>query len=128
MIEELGAYLEANGGGVTVGTDLFYGNMPTEPSVCSALVPYEGAGFHRRQSGGRCEINRVQLVHRAETYDSGIAAIRTMGEVLDGIVNETLGTSFYQRVEMLQPPFYLERDAADRYVFAVNFQVTREWA
>lgn len=125
-MSELGTYLAANGGGVVVGTSLFYGTMPSAPATCASFVEYEGTGFVRRQGGARCERARMQVLYRAETYTAGLAAIRTIMSVLDGIVNATLGSTFYQRVEALQPPFFLERDDNDRFVFAVNFQVTRE--
>lgn len=126
MMSELGTYLAANGGGVVVGTDLFYGTMPTSPAVCASFVEYEGRGYVRRQGGARCEMARMQLLYRAESYEAAVAAIRTMAFVLDNVVNLTLSGTFYQRVEALQPPFFLERDANDRFVFAVNFEITRE--
>jgi hypothetical protein len=44
---------------------------------------------------------------------------------LDAIVNEAISGTFYLRVAALQPPFLLERDANDRWIFAVNFGATK---
>lgn len=128
LLADLGEYLEDNGGGVVVGTSLFYGTMPPTPDACGVLIEYEGRGMLRRivDDGAQTEMPRVQLVYRSTTYTEGMTAIRTMWALLDAIVNTELGTTFYQRVSAIQPPFYVERDGNDRFLFAANFEVTRE--
>lgn len=127
MMSELGTYLAASTA-LVVNTDLFYGTMKTEPAECASFVEYQGRGYVKSNGGGgKTEIPRMQVLYRAETYDAGITGIRAIAAVLD-VDNVTMGSTFYQRVEPLQPPFFLERDDNDRFVFACNFEITRESA
>ena len=49
----------------------------------------------------------------------------TCHEALDGVVNQTINGTSYVRVAALQSPFFLEFDDNKRYLFAVNFTVTK---
>lgn len=116
----------------TTGTDLFLGGLPSDPSECCALIEYGGEPPLRTQNEGAArssaqggERPRFQLLCRAADYETGRSLIQSVVDELDGIVNETIGGTFYLRVAALQPPFLLERDGNDRWIFAVNFAVTK---
>jgi len=117
----------------TIGTDLFKGGLPPEPSECCALVEYGGEPPLRNQTDGAAhssaqggERPRFQLLCRSADYETGRNQIQKIWDELDGIVNETLSTIFYQRVAALQSPFLLERDGNDRWIFIANFAATKE--
>lgn len=116
----------------TYGVDLFLGGMPSEPSLCCALIEYGGEPPLRTQNEGAAhssaqggERPRFQLLCRASDYETGRSLIQSMWEKLDAIVNETIVTTFYQRVSAVQQPFLLERDENNRWIFVANFAVTK---
>jgi hypothetical protein len=131
VLDDLGMYIEAEAL-ATVGTDLILGHMPASPSLCCALLEYGGDAPLRNQNEGAAhsgvqsgERPRVQLLCRASSYSVGHSLIRSIWTLLDGIVNETINGVGYVRVAALQSPFFLEFDDNKRYLFAVNFTVTK---
>lgn len=117
----------------TFGTDMFSGGLPPDPIECCALIEYGGEPPMRKQNDGAAhssaqggERPRFQLLVRSADYETGRNFIQQIWDELDGIVNETIGGIFYQRVAAIQSPFMLERDESDRWIFAVNFTATKE--
>lgn len=116
----------------TYGVDLFLGTLPSDPSLCCALIEYGGEPPLRTQNEGAAhssaqggERPRFQLLCRATDYETGRSLIQSIWEVLDAIVNEEIVGTFYQRVSAVQQPFLLERDENDRWVFVANFTATK---
>lgn len=131
VLEDLGVYLEGLAL-VTVGTNLILGHLPASPIVCCALLEYGGDPPLRNQSEGAArsgaqsgERPRIQLLCRSESYVAGRSLIQSIWEALDGVVNQTINGTSYVRVAALQSPFFLEFDDNKRYLFAVNFTVTK---
>ena len=131
VLEDLGVYLEGLAL-VTVGTDLILGHMPSSPKVCCALLEYGGDPPLRNQSEGAArsgaqsgERPRIQLLCRSDSYVTGRGLIQSIWEALDGVVNQTINGTSYVRIASLQSPFFLEFDENKRYLFAVNFSVTK---
>ena len=132
LLNEMVTVIETAGLG-TFGTDLFSGGLPPNPVECCALVEYTGEAPLRNQTDGAAhssaqggERPRFQLLCRSANYETGRNHIQRIWDVLDGIVNETIGTIFYQRVAAQQSPFLLERDENDRWIFVANFAATKE--
>jgi hypothetical protein len=116
----------------TLEADLFLGTLPSNPTLCCALAEYAGEPPLRTQNEGHAhssaqggERPRVQLLCRATDYEAGRSLIQSILGVLDAIVNQTILGTFYLKVAAVQPPFLLERDQNDRWIFAVNFAVTK---
>jgi hypothetical protein len=131
VLEDLGGFLEGLSL-VTVGTDLFLGNMPPSPSVCCALLEYEGEPPLRNQSEGVArsgaqtgERPRIQLLCRSESYAAGRSLTQSIWSALDGIVNQTINGTWYVRVAAQQSVFHVEHDDNERELFGANFAVTK---
>lgn len=129
LLDEIGAYLETEHSGVVVvGTNMFLGYLPGEPDSCSALLDYEGQELLASQNddGAETEQPMLQLIVRESTYLAAATLCRTLTKTLLRIKNQTIGSTFYQRIKANQSPFQLDRDGNDRVMFAVNFSVTKE--
>jgi len=131
LLPEISSVIEL-AGLATEGTDLFLGVLPSNPSLCCALVEYEGETPLRTQNEGAAhssaqggERPRFQLLCRDTDYETGRSLVKSIVTVLDAIVNETIEGTFYVRVSALQSPFLLERDENSRWIFAVNFAVIK---
>ena len=130
LLDDLGARLDAASIGITTGTNLHLGVLPPGDVDAGSLVEYDGVGIVRRQTetpATLCEQPRVQMIWRAADYTTGKALIRAAWKALE-CTNLTIGTTFYQRIAADSPPFHMGRDENDRWLFAVNFTVTREAA
>ena len=46
-------------------------------------------------------------------------------KTLSKVINETLTSTYYYKVEPIQSPFGLDRDDQDRMVFSCNFSVAK---
>jgi len=131
VLDDLGVLIETEGL-ATVGTNLFLGHLPSSPSECCALLEYGGEQPLRNQSEGAArsgaqsgERPRIQLLCRSEAYSTGRSLIQSMWSKLDGVVNQTINSNAYVRIASLQSPFLIEMDENHRYLFGVNFAVTK---
>jgi len=68
---------------------------------------------------------RIQVNVRAPGYSSANTLALSVWTALESILNETLTATRYHRVAAIQSPFPLERDSADRVIFAQNFRVQK---
>lgn len=128
LLDDLGTYLAANVGSLTLGTNLFLGRMPDDPDTCVTLYEYSGNDPVNVMGGDAMppvEQPRVQVATRAAGYATAHDLAYTCWTQLEGVLNETLTSTLYHRVEALQSPFPLSRDAQDRVVFAQNYQVIK---
>jgi hypothetical protein len=129
MLTELVDYLETLGLSLTEGTNIFKGVLPSTAIDAGSLVEYDGLGMVKRQTetgSTLCEMPRLQLMWRSTNYETGMAKIRAIWKALHTVSNTTIGSTFYQRIESDAPPFHMGKDENGRYLFAVNFTVTRE--
>jgi hypothetical protein len=73
------------------------------------------------------ELPRVQVLSRDLGYVPARAKAVQAIEALDWLINTTVGGTKYHHVQALQrPPFLLQIDTNNRFVFATNFQVTKQ--
>jgi len=129
MLDDLGTYVATQVGSLTLGTNLFLGRLPDTPDTCVALYEYGGETPVSTMGGDAMppvEQPRIQVNVRAPGYSSANTLALSVWTALEGILNETLTATRYHRVAAIQSPFPLERDSADRVIFAQNFRVQRE--
>jgi minor capsid protein len=70
----------------------------------------------------------LQILSRSTIYSTARSRAQTAYTILDGLANVNLPTStgpLYLDFAANQPPFFLQRDANDRYICAVNFGVRK---
>ena len=115
------------------GTNVFAGQLPSTPSTCLAFLgPYGGlpaawamsAGVG---SGGRPQVERprVQVLSRAEHYADAEKNAVKVRYALAGRYNALKNGVTYHQIAEVAEPFFLERDAAGRDVFALNLDIVR---
>jgi hypothetical protein len=110
------------------GTNLFAGLMPNSPDECVALFEYPGGPpdyVFGPDSLPAISSPRIQVLVRDTKYALGRPLIENVVRALETIVNQTVNGTYYERVERLQEPYLLHRDAARRVFFACNLHVMR---
>lgn len=132
LLDDLADVMSSNGLG-TVGVTIFKGALPSTPDACVALLgPYGGlppvwtmsAG---PASGGRPQVERprVQVLCRDTRYDAAEQKAVAVRFAIDGLGGFTKNGVGYKSVFMVQEPFYFERDANNREIFAANLEILR---
>lgn len=128
LLDDLGTYLAAQVGSLTLGTNLFLGRLPDDPDTCVALYEYGGdAPLSTMGSDAMPPIERprIQVLTRASGYSSARTLSLQCFTAVEGVLNETLSSTLYYRISANQSPFPLERDSRDRVLFAQNFRVSK---
>ena len=127
--DELAAYLAGKGLG-TLGTNLFYDNMPETPNVCGCVYQTGGTspqgGFST--PGIKHERPGVQIRFRGEPYDSDSPKTKAMSayEYLMQVQGTQVGGVTYLMVIPNQAPFVLEKDGNNRITWAFNAVAEKE--
>lgn len=127
-IDEIGTYLAAEVGSLTLGTSLFLGRMPEDPDTCAAIYEYGGESPMSVMGGSAMpplEQPRIQIASRATGYSSARTLALDAWSALELIMDEDLSGVRFHRVQAIQSPFPLERDSKDRVIFAQNFRVMK---
>jgi hypothetical protein len=124
LLEDLGAYLQAQGYGTT-GTSIFGSYMPDAPDSLVVLYEYGGGEPKRTFTGTYHEAPRVQVNVRDTTYASARARAQLIWNALDSVVETTLSGNWYNAITPLQPPFLLERDSKQRSIVTFNVSIDR---
>ena len=127
LLDDIGAYLASNGIG-TVGTDIFLGRgLTATPDAQVGLQRSGGFGSIHAMRGvpGQPIANqpRIQIVCRALTYPLAEAKANAVNDLLDGLRNTTINTTFYHFINSVQEPFLLQYDDNNRPVFVQNFDI-----
>ena len=128
LLDDLGTYLAAQVGTLTLGTNLYLGRMPDEPDTCVALYEYGGDAPVNVMGGDSMppvEQPRIQILTRASGYSSARTLALECWTAVEAVLNESLSGTLYHRVSANQSPFPLERDSRDRVLFAQNFRVQK---
>lgn len=113
---------------LTLGTNLFLGRLPESPDTCVAIYQFAGLGPMDQlgTAAPNLEVPSLQVRCRATSYATAEALANDIWGVLVVILNETLTSTRYLRIEPQQSPFPLERDTQDRVIFIANYNVTKE--
>lgn len=128
LLDEIGTYLAAQVGSLTLGTNLFLGRMPDDPDTCVALYEYGGdAPVNTMGSDAMPPVEqpRIQILVRASGYSSARTLSLECWTAVEAVLNEELSGTRYHRIAANQSPFPLERDSHDRVLFAQNFRVQK---
>lgn len=130
LLDDLGAYLAAQVGTLTLGTNLYLARLPDTPDTCVAVYEYVGGAPVATMNGAAkplVEQPRVQIVTRASSYSTARSLADDIWTALEQVVNDTTLASGdrYHRIAGLQSPFALERDSHDRIILAQNYEITK---
>ena len=111
--------------GLTVGTDLFVGQLPPEPDTCVAVTDSGGfepdnglVNFYHRPT--------IQVFSRSADYDTAYANLESIRDYLHRLTNTTVvGSAKYIAVFVLGEPFNLGEDENNNFRFTLNFSIWR---
>jgi hypothetical protein len=94
MLSEIAEYLEDEAIG-TVDTDLFVGFMPDAPENCVYLDEYAGGPPEWTADGKKIMNPGLHVEARGNVYSTVRAKLQAIEDLLDGITNTTIGSTFY---------------------------------
>lgn len=119
LVEDVASFLSAH----SQGTNLYLGRLPDSPDDVAAVYQYAGRSplFVHDKAGIDIERPALQVLVRSRVYATAQTRAYAIYTLLAAVVNATLGSTLYQRIEPLASPFLLDRDQNDRTVFAANF-------
>lgn len=123
LMDDIAQILEFAGLGSGTAKTIVAGILPDDPDQVIALMPYGGTPPMRTQDQKAIHGPRVQVRCRAATFPVCEALAQQAAAALAPITNAVIGTTLYQSIDLLQDPFFLQRDAHDRVEFAFNLQV-----
>lgn len=130
VLEDMIVFLTGAGLGFTLGTNLHASIIPDSPDSVVAIFEYAGQPPDY-VFGGRTlpafSKPHVQVVTRGAAEDglTPRTTIESVGRALEGIINQTINGTYYERVERVAEPSLLERDVNRRALWVWNFAVTR---
>lgn len=127
VLDQIATYLQTAGCG-TVGTTIFYPEMPATPDDCLQLVTFP-SGPQEMVLGSRvvkCEVMRLQVIRRSVNFDTGWTAIKACEAALILVVNTTLSTVRYLAISSGREPSPIGRDENQRWLFTADFDVMKE--
>lgn len=117
------AYIDAQVGSLTSGTNLFLGQFPQQ--VIEGVVVVETGG-ERSNRPHRYVVRTVQITSRYRDYMAATSMARTLYDLLDmPSATRTMGSAKVIYSKAMQPPFSLGQDErqAWRVVFNVELHV-----
>jgi len=130
MLTDIGAYLNSasiSTQDLTLGTNLILGRLPESPDTCVGLI--QTAGVAPTDTFGSSfpplETQGLQTLVRASAYATAEALAVDVFKSLTAVDNQTLTSTLYLKVEALQSPFALERDAQERLIMSCNYNVIK---
>jgi hypothetical protein len=97
MLSEIATYLAGQSIG-TVDTDLFVGFMPDSPESCVCLYEYAGKRPEWTHDKKKWMCPGLQVVGRGSVYATVRAKLQAIEDLLDGLTNTTIGSSFYRDI------------------------------
>ncbi len=128
--EDLGTYCAGQGHG-TVGTDIFFNNLPDTPEYPDNLIVFsDTGGFPPDHAMGANAVNPVfenasmQVLVQHNDPESGFGTLYDIFKLLDGY-SGTLDSVEYLLVTAESSPFLIGKDENDRERFACNFLIKR---
>lgn len=128
VVDDIASLIATDGFG-TLSVDLFRGDLPPSPDGVAAVNEYPGGAavtfFGTRSINER---PRVQILVRGVAYDSQTPRLR-IERIYQALMDRgafTVNSTRYMALEPVQPPFPMGKDDNKRWVYAVNFAVTKE--
>lgn len=134
FMDELGAYLIAQGVVTALNTDLFLGYLPDYPDPCLAIRPTSGRPpvKHMGDAAIRYERPTAQVVTRGVQDDFqtpfalATSAHAALVKIEAGLAAGTLSGTKYNSVEALQQPTPLGPDEKGRHRIVFNIAIEKE--
>lgn len=135
MVEEIGAFLQAAGIGLTVGLNLFCGYLPDDPTVCVGLLEVVGDIPMHKFSGKVNVIDqpRLQVQCRDTTYHDARNWATKIEDVLDCVGNRKIpddSGTFYISIIAAQSPWLFQRlpdeHLLNMFTVAQMFQIRKK--
>lgn len=129
LLDDMGIKVAAISSDYTLGTNVFLSNLPETPDVCTVLIENGGTtGQYTLGSDGlpEWENQSLQFIHRNPVYSTGRTASDLIYRTLTAIVNETINSDYYLRIEAIGVPSVFQRDDTRRVLFTCNFDVMRQ--
>jgi hypothetical protein len=129
LLEDVATFLQSSGCG-TVGTTIWRAQMPDDCNAGISIHEYPGAeaDYTLLVAGVYIERPRFQLYCRHTVRATGRSLIETAYLALATVVNQTLTSTKYLRIEPLQQPgnFDPPQDVQGRWEWFCNFQAEKE--
>ena len=130
VLDDVGTYMAANVSDttLTLGTNLFLGRLPDSPDTCVAIYATAGhapTDVFGADSAPPIENVGVMCHTRATAYSDCQSLAVDVMKTLSKVINETLTSTAYYKIEATQSPFALDRDEQERMVFSCNFTAVK---
>ncbi len=127
VLDELGAYLQAQGVGV-VGRDLFLGLRPEQPDECLTVAEYPGnaSTYFQNVSSPVLESPQIQISSRSIDYQSARSRAKSAWDALGVVTNQTLSGVRYISIRPSSPVAMIGRDSNGRALIGFNCTVVKE--
>jgi hypothetical protein len=136
MLTEVGIYVASNVPSLTLGTNLFLGELPDEPDTAVALHALPG-GRPEYTMGAQDDIpqhpefehHRLQIEVRGPAGATAYVDAETLAWTIYrkmALTNANLQGIRYLLIEPTAIPAPLDLDKQDRYTFVINLNILRE--
>lgn len=123
FINELADYAAAQTGIGTVATDVFVGKLPATPDTCQALFGLPGGVIGDQREVASLAFPRVQLISRAESYETASANMDAWREALHNKYGIILPHFRILRCHAEQEGGPIGQDDQGRFEFSINFVI-----
>ena len=112
--------------GLTFGTNLFVAREPSMPVRCTTIYDTPGMGPGLTMDPAeRYEYPSIQVRIRHDDYRKGWKLAEDIITTLHGCYNQTVNNTVYTHIRCSGGPFLLERDANERFIIVINFNLQR---
>lgn len=118
LIDDIATYLVAEGVG-TIGTDIFKGFQPPEPTECLVIIPTGGLAPDPDLVG--IKDPTIQILTRAATISAAMALAEAAYDALHGLANTTLGSTYVMYCKALQEPTSIGQDDNSNFEISCNY-------
>lgn len=127
ICEHIAAYLQTLGHG-TLGVNLFIDVLPEAPDDVIVVTSSGGfaPSFVQDKRGINTEMPTFQVATRSRSVPSAKAKSHAIYLDLQKLDNVIVDGVFFQRLSPMQPPFAIERDDNNRWIWGCNYVAEKE--
>ncbi len=119
FIDDIATYLQTNGIG-TIGTDLFKGYLPDTESGTHIGV-YDTGGPAPDVDLTSLKNPTMQILVRSNSYSAGKTKIEAIRNLLHGVINTTIGSTFVLFMNAQSEGGHIGRNQRGQDEFSINF-------
>jgi hypothetical protein len=126
--KDIADYLASQGYG-TVGTDIFYGIFPDakDTSMDNIICVYQTGG-QTPDAVEDVEYPGIQLIIRGSDPDTVKAKVNNIFKALHGLINTTINSVVYHRIDAQGSPTDGGMDEKERRIFTIGFIVMKDYS